>query len=249
MLMRNVRTKNKMYLKPLDGNVDKTNLLAKLYLWLLRCYIFAALKCVFYVTNSNSSKKYFFYYKHTWQKIQQRGFNQMKKNVIGTYKNCLISRAVASHDLYLLRMLPKRRGSRPIYIKFKREWVSWFLLHIQENFVINSRNCRMRKSRFSVPLVKIVKQFFLQLAGKNFVYVQRMSNFHQQWEALYLRWTALERPPIYFVKLDFLNAYGSISHVCKNVYLYFIPCENSRIILISCEWKNNSILCFLRRNY
>jgi len=121
MLVHRVRTKNKSYLKSLNGNIDKTNLLAKLYLWLLRCYIFAALKCVFYVTDSNTSKKYSFYDKSTWQRIQEGAFNRMKKQVLDTYRNCLITRAVNSYNLYVLRILPKRRGSRPIYVKWKKE--------------------------------------------------------------------------------------------------------------------------------
>lgn len=120
MLMHNVRTKNITYLNAVVGNINKTNLLAKLYLWLLRIYIFAAIKCVFYVTESNYSNKYLYYEKRVWQCIQQQCINRIKKKVVDLYKNCIITRTVLIKDIFILRILPKRRGSRPICVKWKR---------------------------------------------------------------------------------------------------------------------------------
>lgn len=119
MIMHNVRTKNRIYLRSVSGNINKTNLLAKLYLWLIRVYIFAAIKCVFYVVESNRNGKYLYYDKCIWQAIDQRCWNLIKKENIGLYKKCRLKKTKLKRNLYVLKILPKRQGSRPIFVKWK----------------------------------------------------------------------------------------------------------------------------------
>lgn len=123
MVMYNVCTRNRRYLRSTNGNLNKTNLLAKLHVWLIRVYIFAAIKSVFYVVESNYSNKYLFYEKRIWQIIQQRRINKISKEMIGVYRNCIIQKVMDIKNLYLLKILPKWKGSRPIYVKWKYELV------------------------------------------------------------------------------------------------------------------------------
>lgn len=124
-VMRNVTTKSRPYLRHVEGNYGKTNLLAKLHLWLVRVYIFAALKCVFYITESNTSGKYLFYDKQVWQRIQQRNFNNMKVARVTKYDRNV--KGVALKNIHLLKFLPKQCGFRPIYSKWKNQFVYSFI--------------------------------------------------------------------------------------------------------------------------
>lgn len=122
MVMNKITVKNIKYLKPFLKNIEKTNLVAKVYIWLIRTYISAALKCVFYVTESNYCSKFLFYEKHTWQKIQQHCLNNIKKKVIRNYKNFPVnSCTISTKNINILKILPKFRGSRPVFIRWRNE--------------------------------------------------------------------------------------------------------------------------------
>lgn len=121
MAMKNVRIRGRSYLKPIAESINKTNLLAKLHVWLIKVYIFAALKCVFYIVNSNYSRKFLFYDKRVWQRVYQKKLNDIPKKLLRVYKNSYVSDITKKQNVYLLKVLPKRRGSRPIYVKWKTE--------------------------------------------------------------------------------------------------------------------------------
>lgn len=122
LLMNKITTKNVNYLKPFAENFSRTNLIAKVYTWLLRVYIFAAIKCVFYVTESNYSNEFLFYDKRTWQIIQQKCMNGIKKQVVRKYGNFPVnSRTITSRNIFILKILPKIKGSRPIFVRWKNE--------------------------------------------------------------------------------------------------------------------------------
>lgn len=123
MVVNKMSTKNVKYLKPFPENINRTNLMAKIFIWLIRVYICAALKCVFYVTESNFSNKFVFYEKRVWQKIQQQCMNRIKKKVITNYYGNfpVNSSNINSKNIYVMKILPKFRGSRPVCVRWKNE--------------------------------------------------------------------------------------------------------------------------------
>ncbi|XP_065200194.1 telomerase reverse transcriptase-like isoform X2 [Planococcus citri] len=191
MLMNKISTKKVKYLKPFAENFQRTNLMAKVYIWILRIYIFAAIKCIFYVTENNYSNELFFYDKQTWQKIQQKCLNSIKKEVIRKYGNFPVnSRTITSRNIFILRILPKIKGSRPIFVRWK-----------------NDEYAKLRAAHE----VQVMKQTLSQVASLCFKMSQTTSEeFHNRWLNLYYAWLSLGKPPVYFVRVDFVDAFGSI---------------------------------------
>lgn len=121
MVLQSIRVKSIAFLHSINGYNNKTNLFAKLFIWLVRVYILAALKCVFYVTESNHNNKYVFFEKQVWTKIQHHHIKKIEKQVLRIHKNCIISDIVQSEHLYTVKLLPKRYGCRPIFIKLRKK--------------------------------------------------------------------------------------------------------------------------------
>ncbi|XKL65517.1 hypothetical protein PGB90_008937 [Kerria lacca] len=193
MIMHNVRTKNRIYLRSVSGNINKTNLLAKLYLWLIRVYIFAAIKCVFYVVESNRNGKYLYYDKCIWQAIDQRCWNLIKKENIGLYKKCRLKKTKLKRNLYVLKILPKRQGSRPIFVKWK---------------------IKSKGKHISDYLYTIAKQFIFKHTEINLQVTQTSFNtFHNNWLSTFYTWLSFNKPPVYFVRTDFKDTFGNIDQI------------------------------------
>lgn len=121
MVLHGIQVKRISFLRSISDHNNKTNLFAKLFIWLLREYILTTLKCVFYVTESNFNYKYMFFEKQIWKKIQHRHMKKIKRQVVGTYKNCIMSGIVQKKHLYIVKLLPKRRGCRPVFLKIQKE--------------------------------------------------------------------------------------------------------------------------------
>lgn len=118
MVLHSIRVKSIAFLRSIKDHDNKTNLIAKLFVWLVRAYILTALKCVLHVTESAHSNKYVFYEKTAWKKIQRHHIRKIEKQILGIHKNCIISGIVRSEHLYTVKLLPKRCGCRPIFLKF-----------------------------------------------------------------------------------------------------------------------------------
>ncbi len=121
MVVRNIRLRDLSYLRSINYYINKSNLMAKLFIWLVKVYIFGALKCVFYVTETATSAKYSYYEKRVWQAVQERTFKNVKKEALGLYKNCIVNSARRFKNVFVLKILPKRQGGRPIYVRWKVE--------------------------------------------------------------------------------------------------------------------------------
>ncbi|RZF39975.1 hypothetical protein LSTR_LSTR002378 [Laodelphax striatellus] len=169
-------------------NEDKNNLIEKLVKWLITKWIFPLISLDFYVTEKQkSSNRIHFYKKAMFKRCVFSTLQKLKRNNIIQLikeKQILGKNYDINKSHSLFRLIPK--GESDV------RYVIW--------------------DQLKNPLLEELRIFFKQLTSTTATSSgpDIKNNFHEYWSNLIAKWKDGGNYPLYFVKVDVSDAYGSV---------------------------------------
>ncbi|XP_067004681.2 telomerase reverse transcriptase [Anabrus simplex] len=179
-----------LWLRKIPSQIVKQHLYSKVLLWLVEQYVLVIIGVHFYVTETASGKyELLFYWKRVWQSITYRAYNDMKQaekvKEITPSNTAIIESKTSMPALSSLRFLPKENGARP-------------LLRPREKNI-------SRSLQDASDLLHTL--FDKKMQEGNFKDAKDLS---QYWHRLHAWWRENGQPQLYFVRVDIMDAYGSV---------------------------------------
>ncbi|XP_045613208.1 telomerase reverse transcriptase isoform X2 [Procambarus clarkii] len=195
-LMKNIKTKDCRWATSLRSFSVITNLVAKVYLWIMTQIVFATLRGSFYITEHASCRNQLLYYrKCVWQKQHDYALSAMVNS--GSLEKLSQEKAVTySHltakkgSIPRIRFIPKMQNARPI-VPLRKGGMPPSLLY-QARIFLNELSKGCKKGSF-----KAKNAYELQNAWHMYTKKLMATKFTK---------------PLYFVRADVQDAYGSILH-------------------------------------
>ncbi|XP_075214426.1 telomerase reverse transcriptase-like isoform X2 [Lycorma delicatula] len=186
-LLMNINVKKIPFLQNVKHSGLKWNLLAKFIKWLLNKYIFAVISDKFYVTETRGSfNKLQYLKKKDWQFLSYCTINKFRKS--GRWR--IVTKSILKQQNCLnlrpcqLRFIPKGRFNvRPIVWKTgKDKLLTYTQIFLSQLCLLNTGSRKLNN----------------------------LNELHKLWLSCIKNWKPASLYPLYFVKVDISDAYGSI---------------------------------------
>lgn len=218
------------------------NILYKILIWMLR-FILSPMICLnFYVTTSkldSDENKLIFFWKNQWQSFYDKKISDM-----------LFTKVLKRFEPYCLGKKVKRIYNPGERLNLKSLHRDIPKLHL---ILKPNKDCRPivryknnRQTKTEKYKIKEKLNFLKLLTGKPQIRIET------QYNKLYHNWSGLKKPPLYFVKTDLSNAFGSINKekllkfLCEK-HLHFQKTETNSYVKKKAAQQYKEIITELRK--
>lgn len=202
-VIRGVKHKHFRWALRLRRFCHYTYVIAKVWLWILRRLIMTVIHALFYVTETAVRRnQLLFFRKRVWQCVHNKGVSKLLKSNFCSLLSHSEARALKTEDrnnckgvkivksIPCLRFLPKAHGVRPI--------IPAGMAGLSR---ITALHCRLMLRE----MIKVYECGSWR--------VRALSALHSTWANYFKRvYLTGESKPLYFVRVDVQDAYGSINH-------------------------------------
>ncbi|XP_069689925.1 telomerase reverse transcriptase-like [Periplaneta americana] len=190
-LMQGIKTNTIKWLRPVSSHEVKENILAKVLLWIINEFVMVLVRTYFYVTDiSRERKKIVFYHKRVYHRSHEKALSDMvrdgKIKKISETSAEILMKSRNFPGVGVLRFLPKKDSARPIIMfKYRPEF---------EQLFTYARTYLLQMERLHHHTIRptVTKEL------------------HTTWCNFWEKWNRNGRKPLFFIRTDISDAYGSI---------------------------------------
>lgn len=219
-----------------------TNILYNILIWMVK-FILSPMICLnFYVTTckmDSDENKLNFFWKTQWQSYYDKRISDM-----------IFSKVLQRYEPYCIGKKVKRNYDLAERLKLKLLHRDIPKLHL---IIKPNKDCRPivrykndQQTKTEKYKIKEKLNFLKLLTGKS------QNKIESQYNELYQKWSDLKKPPLYFVKTDLSNAFGSINKeklmkfLCEK-HLHFQKTEKNSYFKKKAAQQYKEIIAELRK--
>nr|QTW21094.1 telomerase reverse transcriptase isoform 1 [Prorhinotermes simplex] len=192
-LMSGLKTSNIPWLNSVTESAERVNIFAKVVLWLLEDFVMVLLRTHFSITEGLAQRnRLLFYRPQVHQHMTDRALSLLVKSkklrVLDKEKAEKLEKTETFPGKAVMWFIPKKSGVRPVLL--------------------------IRDRRRNAHKIALAQTYLTQAAALNPVSIQPLSanKLHKIWCTFFDHWNQNNRCPVYFVRTDISDAYGSLRH-------------------------------------